>query len=96
MEGRYLAQVGQIEVRELTLSIFSGLADDRVDTIIVSPSALVSPASAIVSGPDPIRVINDQFEATGSDWRYAHKDKKITIGKNVRITFRAEFKDLLQ
>lgn len=95
-EGRYLPKQNQIEVRELTLTIFSGLADDRVDTIIVSPMAVVTPAASVVSGPESIRVINDQFEATGRDWRYAHKDQKITIGKNVRITFSAEFKDLLQ
>jgi hypothetical protein len=95
-EGRYLPKQNQIEVRELNLSIFSGLADNRVDTIIVSPVAIVTPAASVVSGPTTIRVINDQFEATGSDWRYGHKDRKITIAKHVRITFRAEFTDLLK
>lgn len=94
-EAHYISQ-SQIDVNELTLSIFSGKADGKLDTMILSPTASVLPTDAVVTGKDTIRVINDQFEATGSDWRYAHRDKKVTIDKNVRISFRAEFKDILK
>ncbi len=90
------ASQNQINIKELTLSIFSGKADDKVDTMILSPTARVLPAEAVVTGDGTIRVINDEFEATGSDWRYAHKEKRVTIAKNVRVVFNTELKELLK
>ena len=95
-EARYLAKENQIDVKELTLSIFSGKSDDKLMTMVLSPTAKVFPAESVVSGDSTIRVINDEFEATGIGWRYAHKDKKILIQKNVRVSFNAEFKDFLK
>ncbi|MBI2815208.1 MAG: hypothetical protein HYX71_13100 [Opitutae bacterium] len=85
-----------INIKELTLSVFSGRADEKVDTLILSPTAAVQPADALITGPGTIRVINDQFEAGGRNWRYEHKAKKVSIGRNVRVSFRAEFKDYLK
>ena len=96
-EAQVLPAKNQITIKELTLSIFSGKADnEKVETMILSPTAEVHTADAIVTGPDTIRVINDQFEATGTDWRYLHKDKRVSIARNVRVTFRAELKDFLK
>ena len=94
-EARY-ANENRIGIKDLTLSIFTGQADEKVDTVILSPNAVVHPNDSVVTGSSTIRVINDQFEASGVDWRYAHKDKKVSIGKNVRVTFQAEFKDFLK
>ena len=94
-EARFVGE-NQIDVKELTLSVFSGRPDGKVDTLILSPVAVVHPADAVITGPSTIRVINDQFEASGSDWRYAHADKRVSIAKHVRVTFRAEFKDFLK
>jgi hypothetical protein len=94
-EARFAPQ-NKIAVKELTLSIYSGKADERLITLILSPSALVSPDESIVTGEGTIRVINDEFEATGTEWRYAHKEKKVYIARKVRVVFRAEFKDYLK
>lgn len=94
-EARYASE-NRIGIKDLTLSIFTGRADEKVDTLILSPNAVVHPNDAVVTGSSTIRVINDQFEASGRDWRYAHKDKKVSIGKTVRVTFQAEFKDFLK
>lgn len=91
-----LAHQDQIGIKELTMSIFSGKADERLVTMILSPIAVVHPAESVVTGPGTIRVINDEFEATGTNWRYAHKEKKVYIAKKVRVSFRAEFKDYLK
>ncbi|HVZ65896.1 MAG TPA: hypothetical protein VG936_15125 [Lacunisphaera sp.] len=86
-----------IAVKELTLSIFPGKADnEKVETLILSPTATVHLKADAVTGPDAIRVINDEFEATGSDWRYDHRAKRISIGKHVRVAFNAEMKDILK
>jgi len=95
-EARYSGP-NDIGIRELTLSIFAAKsAEEKVDTLILSPIAVVHPADAVITGPEGIRVLSDQFEASGSGWRYAHKDKKVSIAKNVRVAFRAEFKDFLK
>lgn len=94
-EARFAAD-DRIEIKELTLSIFSGNADEKVDTLILSPVAIVNRRDWIASGPSTIRVISDQFEASGTQWTYARKDKKVSIAKHVRVTFRAEFKDFLK
>jgi hypothetical protein len=93
-EARYVGD--RIQIKDLTLSIFSGRADEKVDTLILSPAAVVNRADSVVTGPSTIRVISDQFEATGTDWSYGHKDKRVSIAKHVRVIFRAEFKDFLK
>jgi len=98
-EAYYLPKQNQIDVKELTLSVFSGKSDGKLVTMVLSPSAKVLPTEAIVTGESTIRVINDEYEATGIGWRYTHKDKKtsiISINKKVRVSFTAEFQDILK
>jgi len=94
-EARYQAE-GLVDITGLNLSIFTGLADGKVETLILSPSAQVVPADQIVRGNDSIRVINDRFEATGSEWTYSHRDKNVSIRKNVRVVLRTQLKNILQ
>ncbi len=86
----------EVDVRELTLTIFSGDAAERIDTMILSPVARVLPEQQTVAGPETIRVINDELEASGADWSYDHRAKRISIRKDVRVAFRAELRNLLQ
>jgi lipopolysaccharide export system protein LptC len=95
-EAKYFPKENQIDVKELTLSIFSGKSDDKLMTMILSPTAKVLPNESFVSSESTIRVIDDNFEATGIGWSYAHKDKKVTILKKARVTLHAEFKDFLK
>lgn len=95
-EGYYIPKTNQINIKELTLTVFSGKSDDKVATLILSPTATVFPAESVVTGENTIRVINDDFEATGTGWRYANKEKKTTIDKKVRVTFHAEIKNFLK
>jgi hypothetical protein len=94
-EAVYAGQ-DQIDIKELTLSVFSGKADDKVETMILSPTAKVLIGDSVATGESTIRVINDEFEATGSDWRYAHKETRVSIAKNVRVVFNTELKDFLK
>ena len=54
------------------------------------------PGELQVHGHDTIRVINDRFEATGSEWNYNHREKKVSIGKNVHVVLHTELKAMLQ
>lgn len=94
-EARY-ATKGQVDIKGLNLSIFTGLPDGKVETLILSPSAQVIPGEQVVRGHDTIRVINDRFEATGSDWIFSHRDKKVSIGRNVRVILHTQLKGILQ
>ncbi len=86
----------QIDIKELTLSLFSGKPDGKVETMILSPTARVLPAESVVTGDNTIRVINDEYEATGSGWRYAHKEQRVNIARDVRVSFNIELKEFLK
>ena len=94
-EARY-ANEDQVDILGLNLTIFTGLPDGKVETLILSPSAQVHPNETVVRGHDTIRVINDSFEATGSDWTYAHREKRVSIGKNVHVVLHTQLKAILQ
>jgi hypothetical protein len=96
-EARYQKE-GLVDITGLNLSVFTGLADGKVETLILSPSAQAIPSQQVVHGADSIRVINDRLDATGADWRfsYTNQEKKVSIGKNVRVVLHTQLKDILQ
>lgn len=95
-EGRILPGLNVFDVKELNLSIFSGKADGRIETLILSPAARVQPAESLVTGDSTIRVIHDDFEATGSGWSYSQKEKTISIRKHVRVVLHSQIRAILQ
>ena len=94
-EARYVTQ-GLIDIKALNLSIFTGLPDGRVETMILSPVAQVRYTDMVAQGKNSIRIINDRFEATGTTWNYSHKEKKVSIAGNVRVVLHTELKDILK
>jgi lipopolysaccharide export system protein LptC len=94
-EARY-ANDGLVDIKELNLAIFTGRADEKVETLILSPAAQVRLTDRIVSGPDSIRIINDRFEATGSEWSYDHQQKRVSIARNVRVILNTQLNDILK
>jgi len=94
-EARYL-DANHVDVKEMTITVFSGTADNRVDTQILSPAARLAPQDQIARGDSAIRVISDRLEASGENWSYHHREKKIRLGKNVRTVIQAEIKNFLQ
>ncbi len=94
-EARFANQ-DQVDINELTLSIFRGDDSDKVETMILAPNARVMPSESVVTGENTIRVINDEFEVTGVNWSYEHKQKRVTVAQKVHVTFRAELKDYLK
>ena len=94
-EARY-ANEGIVEIKELNLTIFTGRADEKVETLILSPAAQVRLNERQVSGPESIRIINDRFEASGSGWSYDHAEKKVSIARNVRVILHTQLNDILK
>jgi hypothetical protein len=85
-----------IDIKGLTMTIFSGDKSERIETVILSPAAKVAPEDQVATGDSEIRVINDGFEASGTDWRYDYKAKKVSIARHVRVVLHSELKDLLK
>lgn len=94
-EARYALE-GLVDIRELNLTIFTGDADDKIETVILSPSARIKLADRQVTGEESIRIINDRFEATGHNWTYDHEAKRVSITKNVRVILHTQLNDILK
>jgi lipopolysaccharide export system protein LptC len=92
---RFISQ-SQIDFTDLNLTVFSGDAANRVDSIFLSPAAVALVDQARVSGPGAVRLITDDFEAVGEDWTYDHRQKKVSIRKNVRVVFHTQLQSILR
>jgi LPS export ABC transporter protein LptC len=86
----------EVAVKQLTMSVFANDGSDRIESIMLSPQALVVPSEQVASGTEAIRVISDNFEATGIGWHYDHKTKIVSIYHHVRVTLQTELKDILK
>lgn len=85
-----------IAVTDLSITIFTGTAEAKVDSILLSPSATFFPKKHRATGKKSLRFIQDTIEVTGEDWTYDHDAKKVSINNNVRVTFRAQINDILK
>ena len=86
----------QIDFTNLNLTVFAGDPANRVESIFLSPTATAYVDQARVSGPGCVRIITDDFEATGADWTYDHRQKKVSIRKNVRVVFHTQLQSILR
>jgi hypothetical protein len=102
-EARQLDRT-RYEVIGLNLTSFVGDTTSRIDAVILSPAATFQTDRRVAHGEKAVRFIRysldnpdlAEIEATGVRWTYSHADKKISLDGNVRVTFRAEMKDLLR
>jgi lipopolysaccharide export system protein LptC len=94
-EARHI-DANRIDVKDMAITVFTGTADNRAETQILSPAARLAPQDQLANGDSAIRVISGQLEVSGENWSYRHKEKKIRLGKNVRTVIHAEIKNFLQ
>ncbi len=91
-----------IQLNNMNLTVFSGDASNRIDSILLSPVARVSLDDDIARGPGTVRLIQydkagaENLELTGEQWTYEHAQKRISLHKNVHVVFHAELNDLLK
>lgn len=83
-------------VSDLNITVFSGDAAARVESIFLSPLATFDAKSNLASGTKSVRVIRDDFEATGTRWSYDHAEKRVTLDGDVRIVFNTELTGILK
>lgn len=87
---------GSIAVDDLSITVFDGKAEPKVDTILLSPTARFFPKENRASGDKAVRLIRDDIEVNGVGWTYDHATKKVSLHQNVRVTFYAQVNDILK
>lgn len=91
-----LISAHEFEIIDLNLTMFTGDAKMQVESILLSPDATFLPDQKIARGEKSVRYIGENIEASGMRWVYRHADKKISLDGDVRVTFAAELKNILQ
>ena len=85
-----------VAVTDLSITIFSGDASAKVDSILLSPDAHFYPKEFRASGDKAVRFIRGEIEVTGFGWNYDHQTKKVSLQQKVRVTFSAQLNDILK
>jgi hypothetical protein len=85
-----------IAVTDLSITIFSGDAAAKVDSILLSREAQFFPKENRATGENAVRYIRGDIEVTGVGWNYDHTAKKVSLRQNVRVTFAAQLNDILK
>ena len=94
-EARTLV-ANRIDVTDLNITVFSGDAAARVDSLLLSPQASFYPKENRASGEKSVRFIRDDVEVTGEGWSYDHALKKVSLARNARVVFSAQLNDILK
>lgn len=86
----------QIDVKNMHFTLFTKDGTGAFDTVLLAPSATFLTDKESVSGKETVRIIRLDLEVTGEDWSYKHADKRVLIGKNARVTYLDELKDIIK
>lgn len=86
----------RIDVVEMELTLFTGLADEQIESMLASPAASFFPAKLFVSGDQSVRLERSDLTITGSDWSYDHNDQKVVINRDAHVIFRSAIGDILK
>ena len=90
------ASAQQIDVAGMQLTLFTGDATNRVETVIISPNARFFPERNVAAGEHSVRVLRDDVEMFGTRWTYDHGERKVVLDGNVRVIFHSQLKDILK
>jgi hypothetical protein len=86
----------QINVTGMQLTLFTGDATNRVETVIISPAARFFPERNFAGGEHGVRVLRDDVEMSGTRWTYDQGERKVVLDEDVRVIFHAQLKDMLK
>lgn len=95
-EEARLPDPARIDVTEMELTLFTGLADEQIDSMLAAPSATFLPEKLFASGAESVRLERADLTVTGTDWTYDHAARKITINHDAHVTLRAALGNILK
>lgn len=87
----------EFTIEGLHFSHFVPAGETRPETVLLSPLAnvVIRQRTPVISGPDFVRLVRSDIEASGEDWTYDHAAKKLTLRRNVKVVYAAELKGFL-
>lgn len=85
-----------IDVTEMELTLFTGLEDEQIESMLAAASASFFPAKLLATGTESVRLERSDLTITGSDWSYDHNDKKVVINRDAHVIFRSAIGDILK
>ncbi len=86
----------RVDVSDMQFTLFTKDGTGAFDTLLIAPEASFQTDKQIASGTGKVRLIRIDLEVTGEQWSYIHPEKRVLIGKNARVTFQDELKDLIK
>ncbi len=86
----------RIEIKGFSATVFSGLPDSKVDTVVLSPSATFIVNRKLAQGEEGVRVVRDDIEVTGEGWSYDYNQKTVLISRRAHVVFNAVLPDVLK
>jgi hypothetical protein len=86
----------RIDISGMIVTVFSGDAQAKVDSVISSPEATFMINEKIARGDKSVHLVRDDVEVTGDDWTYFYNEKRVLIARNARVVFHAAMPDILK
>jgi len=86
----------RVDIKGMNVTVFSGGATPRVDSVLLSPSASFLIAEKKARGDGPVRLIRDDVEVTGIGWSYDYNEKKVLIFSRAHVVFHSALPDILK
>ena len=86
----------RIDISGLNITVFSGDAQAKVDSVLTSPEAMFMISEKIARGDKSVRLVRDDVEVTGEKWTYFYNEKKVLIARNAHVVFHAAMPDILK
>jgi hypothetical protein len=86
----------RIDITGMSVTVFSGKAEPRVDSVLLSPAATFLINEKIARGDGAVRLVRDDVEVTGEGWTYLYNQKKVLIYHHAHVVFHAPLPDILK
>ena len=86
----------RIEVKNLTLRLFSGDSTRSVTVAVSSPDASIFPDQRRAASGSSLHVVGGNFEIVGKKWDWMGDDQTLWIRENVRMTISERITDILR
>ncbi len=91
-----IADTGQrAQMKDMHLTAYVGDAAGTVQGILIAPEATLI-GKDHVEGDKSVRILRDDLDATAMKWSYDKKEQLITLIGNVKVTFKAELREILK
>ena len=86
----------RIDATGMTVTVFSGDAAARVDSVLVSPEATFLLSEKVAQGDKAVRLVRDDVDVRGEGWSYNYNEKKVLIYRRTHVVFRSALPDMLK